>query len=82
MASGEHTITIRTELDNAVVIKPGGALVVGLKRRIDMAEAARIKDHIEESLPGVNVVILDGIDHMAVYAPPDYKLMASQVRLA
>lgn len=70
----EHVVTVRAELDNAVVVRPGDKLVVGFARRLDMAEIDHIRQRSRMMLPDVEVIIFDDITTMAVYRPePHYE---------
>ena len=63
----EQVVKIRTELDNAVVVRPGDKLVVGVSTRLDMATAHEIKRRLGERLPGVEIVIIDQCSGLAIY---------------
>jgi hypothetical protein len=64
------TVKIRAELGNALVVRPGDKLVIGTGF-ITQQHAAQIKERVAEGLPGVDAVIIAGIEHMAVYRPDE-----------
>lgn len=53
----------------AGVIRPGDSLVLRFGDRIPPDVAARVKGDLSERLPGVEVVVLGGVDDIAVYRP-------------
>lgn len=50
-------------------IKDGDTLVLGFTGRIDPIQARVIRERFAELLPGVQVVVLDNVAHIAVYRP-------------
>lgn len=63
----EHVVKVRAELDNAVVVRPGDKLVVGIAGSITATMAREMKERLGEQLPGVDVVIIDNTAGFAVY---------------
>jgi hypothetical protein len=63
----DQVVHIRAELDNAVVVRPGDKLVLGYEKRLSVQEADAITGHFAARLPGVEIVLVDQIAHMAVY---------------
>lgn len=62
-------LPVKVALSNAWVVSPGDRLVLGYAAKIDQATADVIMARFAEKLPGVEVVIADGITAMAVYKP-------------
>lgn len=65
-SSSEHVLKVRAELDNMLVVRPGDKLVIGAGF-ITAQHAAQIKERVARELPGVEAVIIAGIEHLAVY---------------
>lgn len=57
------------KLSNARIMRPGDKLVLGYAHPVSDADAATIKSKVAEKLPGVEIVIISAITHMAVYEP-------------
>lgn len=56
---------------SGIVIRPGDKLVLGYEKRLSVQEADAIIGHFAAKLPGVEIVLVDQIAHMAVYRPDD-----------
>lgn len=66
----EHVVKFRTEMDAPmVVLRPGDKLIIARQQRMTMAEAVAIRERVALTLPGVEAVIIDGADMLAVYRP-------------
>lgn len=64
----EQVVKVRAELDNAVVVRPGDKLIVGLKEiNLQAHDVERAKSYIGGQLPGVEVVVIPGAVALAVY---------------
>jgi hypothetical protein len=53
----------------AAVLRPGDRLVIGFNHPLDMLQAGKVKENLQERLPGVDFVIIDGVSSMNVYRP-------------
>jgi hypothetical protein len=70
-------VPVKLTLDNAWVVRPGDKLVLGYSRSvISEHDAAMLRERIAERLPGVDLVIITDVTHMAVYKPADDTLPA------
>lgn len=69
MATAE--IPVRLELASAWTVSPGDKLIVGFSRTLNLAQVDTILARFRLMLPDVEVVIVDGITHMAVYRQSD-----------
>lgn len=63
----EIPVKVTAELESAWVVRPGDKLVLGFARRLNMAEVDKIRERFALMLPGVEVILADGITGMAVY---------------
>jgi hypothetical protein len=59
----------RIEPDGVTTVHPGQTLILHYRKMISAATAAEIKKQIDEHLPGVDVMIIGGADHVLVYEP-------------
>lgn len=50
-----------------LVIRPGDKLVVGFPDKLTPAMIDRLRERAATRLPGIEVVVFDGVSHMAVY---------------
>jgi hypothetical protein len=50
-------------------IQDGDTVILGFTGRIDPIQARHIRERFGELLPGVQVVVLDNVAHVAVYRP-------------
>jgi len=66
-----RVLTVRAELDNAVVVRPGDKLVVATHRPISVEHARLIVAELGVKLPGVEIVLADGVSALAVYRADD-----------
>lgn len=57
----------------ALVIRPGDTLVIGMSSRLTMGQAANLKAALEERLPDIKAVVI-GCDTLAVYRPDETPL--------
>lgn len=57
-------------VEQAAIVQPGDTLVLRVGHLISAAQAAQIRDHIEQRLTGVRAVIVQA-DDMAVYRPSE-----------
>lgn len=71
MATSDHVIKFRTELDNMIVVRPGDKLIVARTDRISPPDIIRLKARIAELLPGVEPVIISECSGLAVYRGDD-----------
>lgn len=71
-SASEHVVSVRAELDNAVVVRPGDTLVLGIAvgRNVTLDEVKVIEERTTARLPGVRVVVVPA-DCMAVYRPDE-----------
>lgn len=67
-------LSVETEFVG-LTVRPGDKLVIAFPRLLNMMEANEIKEKIEILLPGVSVVILDGVSGLAVYHPDQVREM-------
>lgn len=51
----------------SLVIRPGDKLVLGFPDKLPPSLVDRIQARSAERLPGVEVVVFDGVSHLAVY---------------
>lgn len=66
----EQVVKVRAELSNAIVVRPGDMLIVGLSVPLRGPEEARdVSDRIAAQVPGVNVTVIDNVAGFAVYRP-------------
>lgn len=70
----EVAVSVRAELGNAVVGRPGDKLVIGTGF-ITQEHAAQIKERVAKELPGVEAVIIAGITNLAVYQPDEQQVL-------
>jgi hypothetical protein len=68
------SLPVKLELTNAWVVQPGDKLVLAYAHRVSPADADAIKQYCAQKLPGVEIVIVDGLAHMAVYKPEELKV--------
>lgn len=68
-SSSEHTVRVKAEVewDNAIMVRPGDKLVVGIAGSITATMAREMKERLGERLPDVDVVIVDNVAGFAVY---------------
>jgi len=67
MATGEFLV--KFGLDNAWVVRPGDKLVLGFSDPVSQADMQMIRERVGGKLPGVEIVVIDTLAHMAVYQP-------------
>lgn len=60
-------IPIKLEFGNASLVQPGDKLVLCYQQTVSEDKAATIKERVSEKLPGVEIVIIDGVTHMIAY---------------
>lgn len=66
--AGAVAAAVRREAANsALVIHPGDKLVVGFPDKLTPAMIDRLRERAATRLPGIEVVVFDGVSHMAVY---------------
>jgi hypothetical protein len=63
------TIETTIKFDNVHVIKPGQTLILRYTKMIDSSSADQVKTRLATLLPGVDVVILGGVDQALIYDP-------------
>lgn len=57
--------------DQTAVIRPGQTLVVRYRPFLSVRGAEEFRARIAERLPGVEILVLGGVEQMLVYAPED-----------
>ncbi|MEV4096958.1 hypothetical protein [Streptosporangium saharense] len=61
------------EIAEALAIRPGDTLLLRMPSNVTEAQLARCRDHLapslKERLPQVEVIVLGGVEQMAVYRP-------------
>lgn len=62
------SVDVTTEFQGAT-IRPGDKLIVAFHDRVNMSEYEEIKGKLASHLPGIEVVVLDGVSGMAIYRP-------------
>lgn len=76
MASeSEHVVRVRAEWDNAVMVRPGDTLVIGMSDAYG-GDFEQLRSDIAEHLPGVRTVIMEGATAFAACRPDDDPLAA------
>ena len=67
--AAETVVRVRAELDNAVMVRPGDTLVIGVAD----ADPSQFDDdtvvQIRAALPDVKVVVIENVSAFAVYRP-------------
>ena len=63
----EQLLKVRTELQNAVVVRPGDTLVLVTPHTISQTQGDEIKQHLRAELPGAGPVVISGRTGLAVY---------------
>ncbi len=66
---GEHRWQLQGDMQ-VVVLQPGDKLVIGVKRQISPAEAARLRAQVRQRLPGVDLVII-AAEQLLAYRPDE-----------
>lgn len=66
----EAKMAVRADLSlNGAVVRPGDTLIVCLPRDTSMDGGERVKKALAEMMPGVHVVVVSGVEHLAAYRP-------------
>lgn len=73
MAESTRTVKVRMELEGGVTVRPGDTLIarVGQRTAAELAEAAAWRVEMQQLLPGVEVLVVHGVDQLLVYRPDD-----------
>lgn len=58
-----------TDLDDVTVIRPGDTLVLRLASEVPPCRLDQVTRTLRDRLPGVDVLIIGGVDGLAVYQP-------------
>jgi hypothetical protein len=53
----------------AVIVRPGDTLVIRIDQRLSGQEIDELQAHLGGQMPGVKVVVLDGVAQLLVYRP-------------
>ena len=61
-------VKVRPRLD-AVTVRPGDKLVVRVNGNMSRAEVDEWKAYVAELLPGVELVVVTGVEQLLVYRP-------------
>jgi hypothetical protein len=65
----EAVLKVRAELESGVTVRPGDRLLVRVTRPLSPEMARQLRAWLREELPGVEILIVDGVDQMLVYRP-------------
>lgn len=68
MAETPTTVTVDIAAD-LTVIRPGDTVLVRMQRDIPRVQLETVADRLRERLPGVEVLLLTGVDGIDVYRP-------------
>jgi hypothetical protein len=81
----EVVLPIRAEVNleikgviEGLVVKPGDTLLLSMQRRISDQECHEITTRIHDLIPGVFVIVMPQIDHIAII-PTDYQKIQDTV---
>ncbi|MGW1039340.1 hypothetical protein [Streptomyces sp. NPDC002547] len=61
----------QTPISEATVIRPGDTVLIGTARRLSQAEANRLATQLGDRMPGVKVLVLEGVTAISAYRPED-----------
>jgi hypothetical protein len=64
-------ISMRVTVD-VTIIRPGDTALIRLSRAVPHVQAEVIADQLRERLPGVEVLLLAGVDGIDVYRPDSH----------
>lgn len=68
------------DVTQGLVVNPGDTLVLGFSRLLRDAEADDVLRHIRNLLPDVHVVLVPGVDNMAIVPLVDKETLQDTVR--
>ena len=71
--AAETVVRVRAELDNAVMVRPGDTLVIGVTDADPSQFDENTVAQIRAALPDVKVVVIDGVSAFAVYRPHEQR---------
>jgi hypothetical protein len=58
-------------LSNVPMVRAGDVLVVGVQKNVFESDLDRFVSMVQESLPGVRVVVMENVTGLAVFRPAD-----------
>ncbi|MEU3899749.1 hypothetical protein [Streptomyces sp. NPDC045251] len=72
MAKTPEQVTVQVDFEAQLsVVRPGDTALVRMARDVPPPQLERIAERLRERLPGVDVVLLAGVDGIDVYRPDE-----------